>query len=257
MQVKGLHMYKPCVDSDRSRYARRLVALACAGCFVAAGAAYATEVADVDVPMRSLDLGQILPILILMLGPIKIIGPLFKATNGADATQFRQIVVWATIFSALGLLIAGFLGESILSSYGIPLPILVLSGGIILFLVALRNVLDQFEAHEPPKGEAKAPPAAAMKVALMPLAFPAIVTPYGIAALIVLLAFSDGQEGRLTIGAAVVAIMVLNLIVMLAARRLATVLAFVLPILGAVLGVVQVALGLQIINNALQMLGVL
>ena len=250
-------MYKPRVGSDRSRYARRLVALACAGCLAAAGAAYATEVADVDVPMRSLDLGQILPILILMLGPIKIIGPLFKATSGADATQFRQIVVWATIFSALGLLIAGFLGESILSSYGIPLPILVLSGGIILFLVALRNVLDQFEAHEPPKGEAKAPPAAAMKVALMPLAFPAIVTPYGIAALIVLLAFSDGQEGRLTIGAAVVAIMVLNLIVMLAARRLATVLAFVLPILGAVLGVVQVALGLQIINNALQMLGVL
>jgi multiple antibiotic resistance protein len=91
----------------------------------------------------------------------------------------------------------------------------------------------------------------------MPLAFPAIVTPYGIAALIVLLAFSDGQQGRLTIAAAVVAIMILNLIVMLVARRLAIVLAFVLPILGAVLGVVQVALGLQIINNALQMLGVL
>jgi multiple antibiotic resistance protein len=233
------------------------VALACAGCLVASGAAYATGGADVGAPMRPIDLGQVLPVLILMLGPIKIIGPLFKATNGVDATQFRQIVVWATIFSALGLLIAGFLGESILSSYGIPLPILVLSGGIILFLVALRNVLEQFEAHEPPAAEAKAPPAPAMKVALMPLAFPAIVTPYGIAALIVLLAFSDGVAGRMTLAAAVVAIMVLNLIVMLMARRLATVLGLVLPILGAVLGVVQVALGLQIINNALQMLGVM
>ena len=207
--------------------------------------------------MRQIPVGQFLPILILMLGPIKIIGPFFKATNGADATRTRQIAVWATVFSALGLLIAGFLGDSILSSYGIPLPILVLSGGIILFLVALRNVLDQFEEHEPHTGESKAPPAAAMKVALMPLAFPAIVTPYGIAALVVLLAFSDGLEGRLAIGAVVVAIMVLNLIVMLTARRLAIVLAFVLPILGAVLGVVQVALGLQIINNALQMLDVL
>jgi multiple antibiotic resistance protein len=233
------------------------MALACAGFFLAAGAAYATEVADLGVPMRQISVGQFLPILILMLGPFKIIGPFFKATNGASATQIRQIAMWATLFAALGLLIAGFLGESILRSYGIPLPILVLSGGIILFLVALRNVLEQFEAHEPPSGEAKAPPAPAMKVALMPLAFPAIVTPYGIAALIVLLAFSDGQEGRLTLAAAVVAIMVLNLIVMLAARRLAPVLAFVLPILGAVLGVVQVALGLQIINNALQMLGVL
>jgi multiple antibiotic resistance protein len=236
---------------------QRLVALACVGCFAAAGTAYAAEGADAYVPMRQIALGQFLPILILMLGPIKIIGPLLKATNGANAAQFRQIVVWATIFSALGLLIAGFLGESILGSYGIPLPILVLSGGIILFLVALKNVLEQFEAHEPPTGEAKAPPVSAIKVALMPLAFPAIVTPYGIAALIVLLAFSDGLEGRLTLAAAVVAIMVLNLIVMLSARRLATVLGLVLPILGAVLGVVQVALGLQIINNALQMLGVL
>ena len=51
--------------------------------------------------------------------------------------------------------------------------------------------------------------------------------------------------------------MVLNLIVMLVARRLQTVLSLVLRIFGAVLGVVQVALGLQIINNALRMLGVL
>ena len=245
------------VDSYRSRYAKRLVALACVGCFAAAGAVCATEVADVSTPMKQIPLAQFLPILILMLGPFKIIGPFSKATNDASATQTRQIAILATIFAALGLLIAGFLGESILSSYGIPLPILVLTGGIILFLVALKNVLAQFEPHEPHKGEAKALPAPVMKVALMPLAFPAIVTPYGIAALIVLLAFSDGQEGRLTIAAAVVAIMILNLIVMLVARRLAIVLAFVLPILGAVLGVVQVVLGLQIINNALQMLGVL
>ena len=96
-----------------------------------------------------------------------------------------------------------------------------------------------------------------MKVALVPLAFPAIVTPYGIAALVVFLAFSQSVEGRLAIAAVVVAIMVLNLIVMLVARRLQTVLSLVLPIFGAVLGVVQVALGLQIINNALRMLGVL
>ena len=207
--------------------------------------------------MKQIPLAQFLPILILMLGPFKIIRPFSKATNDASETQTRQIAILSTIFAALGLLIAGFLGESILSSYGIPLPILVLTGGIILFLVALKNVLDQFEQHEPHKGEAKALPAPVMKVALMPLAFPAIVTPYGIAALIVLLAFSDSQEGRLTIAAAVVATMILNLMVMLVARRLVIVLAFVLPILGAVLGVVQVALGLQIINNALQMLGVL
>ena len=94
-------------------------------------------------------------------------------------------------------------------------------------------------------------------MALAPLAFPTIVTPYGIAALVVFLAVSQSVEGRLTVGAIVVAIMALNLIVMLLARRLRRVLGLVLPILGAVLGVVQVALGLQIINNSLRTLGVL
>ncbi len=96
-----------------------------------------------------------------------------------------------------------------------------------------------------------------MNVALSPLAFPTIVTPYGIAALVVFLALSQNVENRLTIGAIVVAIMLLNLIVMLVTRRLLPVLALVLPILGAVVGVVQVALGLQIINNSLRAMALL
>jgi small neutral amino acid transporter SnatA (MarC family) len=227
------------------------------GCLAAAGAASAAETTAGPVPLRHFPVGQVFAMLFLMLGPFKIIGPFFKVTRGADARLTRQIAVWATIFSALALLIAGFLGENILSSYGIPLPVLALSGGVILFLVALKNVLEQFEAPEPHTDDVGVPPAAAMKVALAPLAFPTIVTPYGIAAVVVLVAFSQSLESRLTIGAVVVAIMVLNLIVMLVARRLQTVLAFVLPIFGAVLGVVQVALGLQIINNALRMLEVL
>jgi multiple antibiotic resistance protein len=227
------------------------------GCLAAAVAAPAAEVTVAQVPMPQISLGQVFAILFLMLGPFKIIGPFFKATEGADARLTRQIAVWATIFSALALLIAGFLGESILGTYGIPLPVLALSGGIILFLVAIKNVLEQFEAPQSHTDAVGVPPAAAMKVAMAPLAFPTIVTPYGIAAVVVLIAFRQTLEGRLTIGAVVVAIMALNLIVMLVARRWRTVLAFVLPIFGAVLGVVQVALGLQIINSALRQLGVL
>lgn len=70
------------------------------------------------------------------------------------------------------------------------------------------------------------------------------MTPFGIAALVVFLALSQDVEARLTVDAVVVAIMVLNLIVMLVTRKLLPVLALVLPILGAVRGVVQVALGL-------------
>jgi len=55
----------------------------------------------------------------------------------------------------------------------------------------------------------------------------------------------------------VLAIMLLNLVVMLLTRHIVRVLLVVLIILGAVLGVVQVALGLQIIFRSLSTLGLL
>lgn len=96
-----------------------------------------------------------------------------------------------------------------------------------------------------------------MKTALTPLAFPAIVTPYGIAALVVFLALSPDDRGRLTIGVIMLAIMGINLLFMLMTRHILSVLVVVLPVLGAVLGIVQVALGLQIINNSLKALGLM
>jgi multiple antibiotic resistance protein len=227
------------------------------GCLFATGAASAAASATGNAPVTDFPVAQVLTILFLMLGPFKIIGPFLKVTRTADVRLARRIAVLATAFAAVALLIAGFLGETILSKYTIPLPVLALAGGIILFLVALRSVLEQFEAPDLHAEVTEVPPEAVMRVALSPLAFPAIVTPYGIAALIVFLAFSQSLEGRLTIGAIVIAIMVLNLIVMLVARRLRTGLSIVMPIVGAVLGVVQVALGLHIINNALHNLGIL
>jgi multiple antibiotic resistance protein len=191
-----------------------------------------------------------------MLGPFKIIGPFINITRGADAALTRQIALRATLFSSIALLVAAFTGEYILTKYGIPLPILALAAGIILFLVALQSTLQQF-APPTSHSEAVTTPAPTLKQALTPIAFPTIVTPYGIAATVVFLAFSPDLQGRLTIGAVVLFIMLLNLIVMLNARRIGPVLNITLAILGAVIGVIQVALGLQIINNSLKALGVL
>ena len=94
-----------------------------------------------------------------------------------------------------------------------------------------------------------------MNMALTPLAFPTIVTPYGIAALVVFVAICSDPPSRLTIGAIVLAITLLNLIVMIMTAYIRPLLGAALAILGAVLGVVQVALGLQIINNSLKVLG--
>jgi multiple antibiotic resistance protein len=91
-------------------------------------------------------------------------------------------------------------------------------------------------------------------MAVNPLAFPTIVTPYGIAAVIIFLSMYPEPKDRLYIAVVVLSIMALNLIIMLITRYIYKFLAIFLSILGAILGIVQVALGLLVIYNQLKIL---
>jgi multiple antibiotic resistance protein len=246
-------LYEKVTSPGRRRHATPTLAVTMGiGCLFAAGIASAAEVAPDAVPLKHFPVAQIFTFLFLMLGPFKIIGPFAKITKGADATFTRRIAVRASLFASLAMLVAAFLGETFLGQYGIPVPILSLAAGIILFLVALQNILEEFAPHSAETAEPS--PTPTLNMALSPLAFPTIVTPYGIAGIVVFLALSPDLHGRLVIGAILLAIMVMNLIVMLMTRRIGPVLGVVLQILGAVLGVIQVALGLQIIHSSLQLM---
>ena len=227
-------------------------------CLIDTSSVLAADVATGQELMKQFPVAYVFTFLFLMLGPFKIIGPFAMITKGADVALTRKIALQAILFSSIALLVAAFIGEFILTRYGIPLPILALAGGIILFLVALHNTLKQFElptSHS--EVDANPTQTPTVKQALTPLAFPTIVTPYGIAATIVFLAFSPDLQGRLAIGVAVLVIMLLNFIVMINVRHIGPVWSITLAILGAVISVIQVALGLQIINNSLRALGVL
>ena len=201
--------------------------------------------------MRALSAGQIFTFLFLTLGPIKVIGPFARITQGADLWLAHRMAFRAILFSILALLLAALIGESFLDRYDMPVPVLALAGGIVLFLVALQTVLQQFTP--PARSEGAAAPAT-LSAAITPIAFPTIVTPYGIAALIIFVTLSPNWQGRLVLGAMLLGIMLLDLVAMLLARHILHFLGVFLQILGAVLAIIQVALGLQIILNALQKL---
>ncbi len=191
------------------------------------------------------DITQIFALLFLMLGPFKIIGPFAKMTQAADPRLTRQLASRAVVFSILAVLSASFLGEFMLAKYSIPVPILSMTAGLVLFLVALQNVLRQFAPLETKHD----PVAPTLQMALNPLAFPTIVTPYGIAALIIFMAVSPDVKTKLVIGGMVIGIMGVNLAVMLLTRHMGKILFLFLSILGSVLGIIQVALGLMIVVN--------
>jgi len=191
---------------------------------------------------------QIFFLLFLMIGPFKMIVPFAKMTQGAEPSMIGRVALLGIAYASVTLVVAGLLGENILRNYDIPIPILSLAGGLILFLVALLNVLQQFA---PPTAPVANPQPLTTAMAISPLAFPNIITPYGIAAVIVIPALCTEANCTMTVYGIIVGIMVLNLVTLLTTRYIFKYLILVLPVLGAILGVVQVALGLDIMYGAL------
>ena len=118
----------------------------------------------------------------IMLGPLKSIGPFFVATRELEPPALRALAFKAFAIAVAAVLLAGIVGSAMLRSWQISPPVMELAAGLVFLLVALQIVLAQYEppASAPPKADAS----------LMHLVFPLTVTPYGIAALIVMMALS-------------------------------------------------------------------
>jgi multiple antibiotic resistance protein len=210
--------------------------------------------ADHVVAQTPLGPRKIFALLFLMLGPIKILVPFVNMTRGTDDAFRRRLATRALLFSAAALSVAGALGRTMIENFNVPVPVLALTGGLVLFLVALKTILEQFAPQEPPKPNA-APPD--LRLAVSPLAFPTIVTPYGIAAIIIFAALAENDDAmKLMVGGVTLSILLMDWLAMLFASTILKWLGPALQVFAVVLGVTQVALGLQVILHSLSVIGV-
>jgi multiple antibiotic resistance protein len=195
---------------------------------------------------------EIFTIFFITLGPLKILGPFVQRTHGLDDAAVRQIAVRAFLIATISAIAGGFLGAALLANWQISIGAMIIAGGLVFLLVGLRQLLDQYEPPHAPDASMPALPASPTSAALK-LLFPIVLTPFGIAAVIVLLALSTESGRTAIIIGMVVVVMLLNLIAMLFARRiLVGVTIVVLQILGAVLGILQAGLAVQIILRGLR-----
>lgn len=112
--------------------------------------------------------------------------------------------------SAAALLVAGLLGHRMLLNFNIP--VLALTSGLVLFLTALQAVLQQFDPPSPVQSEAPKP---GLTLAINPLAFPTIVIPYGIAAMIIFVTLAENDPAATaTLAGLVVLILFLDWLAM-------------------------------------------
>ncbi|OEZ02637.1 MULTISPECIES: MarC family protein [Stenotrophomonas] len=197
-------------------------------------------------PSHLLALADIFLLFFIMIGPIKAIGAYATAAQGMESKQWAAVSWKVFGIAVVTTVAAGGLGGAMLHKWHIAPAVLQLAGGLVFLLVALQMVLAQYAPPAPPPAAASAPPAAR-------LAFPVTLPAYGIAALIVLVALSGSTERYLWIMGLAIAVLLLDLLVMLFIRQIMRVVGQLpLQILAAVLGMLQVALALQLITGAVR-----
>ncbi|HEY2775159.1 MAG TPA: MarC family protein [Candidatus Binatia bacterium] len=194
---------------------------------------------------------EIFTIFFVTLGPLKILGPFANRTRDLDDATMRKVAMWAFVIATAAVIVGSLIGRAIAAKWHVSIGSLLIAAGIIFLLVALKQLLEQYEpphASETPPPLPQSPMAAAVR-----LLFPIVLTPYGIAAAIVLLAGSTETERTELILALLVAVMAINLLAMLFARKiLVGFTMIVLQVLGAVLGVLQAGLAIEFIVRGLR-----
>jgi multiple antibiotic resistance protein len=198
---------------------------------------------------------EIFTILFVTLGPLKVLGPFAHRTSGIDDSAVKAIAVRAFIIATIAIIAGGIFGALTLAKWHVSIGALALAAGIIFFLVALRQLLEQYEPEPaaPPEPLPASPTAAACQ-----LVFPIVLTPYGIAVVIALVAASTRAERTEMILALLLLVMILNLLAMWFVRRILTGLTMlILQLVGAVLAVLQVALAIEFILMGLRSLHVI
>ena len=198
---------------------------------------------------------QIFTMFFVTLGPLRVLGPFAQRTRGIDEATVRKIAWWAFVIALSGVVVGSLVGRNLLDKWEVSIPALTLAGGIIFFQVAMRQLLEQYQpAHVVHTDPLPASPVAAA----CQLLFPIVVSPYGVAAVIALLARSPDIQRTSTILGMVFLVMFLDLLAMLYASRILVGLVIIfLQVLGAVLAVLQVALSVEFILTGLRALGLL
>nr|WP_063573614.1 MarC family protein [Luteibacter rhizovicinus] len=204
-----------------------------------------------------LSLSQVFTLLFVVMGPpLKTPLAYYARMQAFDAATRRSLAFKTAILATVAALIGGFLGLALQHSWQISVPAMLLAGGLIFLLVSLRTVLEQYTPspvpHPVPEGTAPTQPHAP---SAFELAVPMIVTPYGLAGLIILLASSHSTERTLGIVAMLVLVMVLHLLAMLFSGPIVRGIGpLPFKLFGTVIGSLTVGLSVQMMILGYQML---
>jgi multiple antibiotic resistance protein len=204
-----------------------------------------------------IELGYVFTIFFLTLGPIKTIPAFHVLTRAAEPADRRALALRATLL-ATGISVAiAIVMRGTLHSWRVSPDAMRIAGSILLFISAYQSVTGFTQPAAAP------PPALTdrkqlLGLALKPLAIPIIITPWGVAAILMFITLArDSTPKTLFVLELLLVVMVLNLLGMLVARRITTLVGLSsFQILGWIFGVMQAGLATEGVLISLRNLGV-
>ena len=198
-------------------------------------------------------ISTIATILFMTIGPLKIIPAFVKLTYQSEPEVIKKLALRAFALSTSAIVIIALASQNLLDKYDMMISALIAAAGIVLFLISIKTVLSQYGNNE--KKQSTPPPENPLTALISPLTFPTILTPHGIALVMIFMSISKQLDNNSNqILGIIIILMILNVICMLFAKQILNFLKpTVLQVLGLVLGIIQLALAINYIFAAIDL----
>jgi multiple antibiotic resistance protein len=177
-------------------------------------------------------------LLFTLVGPVKAMPTFYGMTATMEPRARNALALKAAALGALGIAIAAAMGKAKIEKIGISREALGAATGLVLAIVGLMPLV----GFDSSPAKSKSPPDA------MGLAFPILVPPYAFGLIVLIGLYLPTRAGAIGIIALGIVLMAINAVAMIIAppimRRTGS---SPLRLLGAVFGILQLALGVQML----------
>jgi multiple antibiotic resistance protein len=193
------------------------------------------------------------------IGPLDVAALFAALTAKATPKERRQMALKGALIGGGILLFFAIFGKAVLKSFGITLPALQASGGILLLLIAIDMVFARDSGSTTATDEERAEAQGKKDVSVFPLATPLIAGPGAIGAAVLLVADAEGDavETAVVVGV-LLGMVLLTFLLMLLATQVQKLLGVTgLHVISRVVGVLLAALAVQFIFDGILNSGLL
>jgi multiple antibiotic resistance protein len=192
--------------------------------------------------------------LFLVIDPIGLLPMFISLTQGQSASRFG-IAFRACIIGAVILAVFGLIGDRLLGFIGIGLPAFRISGGLLLFLIAVEMLFNKRSQRREEQSEDKS----SDDPSVFPLATPLIAGPGAMASMILLSSGMDDEaQATLIVMGAMVSVLLLVFFGFLAGGLVERVLGKTgINVFTRLMGMLLAALSVQFVVDGLRGLGLI